>query len=106
MRAHLLFKDRQEWGLKFGGVLAISMDCYQVTNSNLEFEKTFVFSWIAFDPENPERRVLMDQHRTKACHLHLGTREVLLQKIPRTLEDALVVFRNEVEKYFGELAEE
>lgn len=105
MKARLIFKVRDSVALKFGGRLTINMDLYQINDEHLGFERAYTFSWIAFDPKDPDNRVLMDQHSEKPCHLHLDGLEINLDPSPLNLDEAIKIFWNEVRKHFGELLE-
>jgi hypothetical protein len=103
MKATLLFKRKETVDLKSGETLALYMDCFQIDLLESGFEKAISFSWIVFDPSEPERRVLMDQHRGRPCHFHIGNDELILNPTPVSIDEALEVFWSEVVKYFGEV---
>jgi hypothetical protein len=105
MKAQLLWKRSAEVQLVFGGSITIFMDCYYIPNSKASFSSAFTFSWIAFDPKNHDRRVLMDQHKGRPCHVHINERHVDISPTPSSLDDAIEIFWTEVEKHFGKLKE-
>jgi hypothetical protein len=103
VKAKLLFQEKGTWDRVFGGSVTIFMDCYEVESTDQGFDKAFTFSWIAFDPEKPDRRVLMDQHRGRPCHLHIGDKEIFMTVEFDSLDKAISFFFLEVKKHFGEL---
>jgi hypothetical protein len=62
VKAELLFREKWSESLLSGRTQVIFMDCYLLDEVSLDFSKAFKFSWIAYDVERPEDRVLMDQH--------------------------------------------
>lgn len=48
-------------------------------------------------------RVLMDQHRGRLCHLHIGDKEIFVTVKFDNLDNAIAFFFLEVKKHFGEL---
>ncbi len=104
MKAELVFRQKKTLPLKFGGSITVYADCYKIADPKIGFDKAYSFSWIAFDPLNTKRRVLMDQHRGRPCHLHVEDREVEIE-LPGSLEEAEELFQGEVTKYFGEAEE-
>jgi len=102
MKALLVISEKKTFSLKFGGSVTIYMDCYQIKEVALGFDLTYKFSLIAFDPLRPERRVLIDQHRCRPCHLHIEDLEFDLE-LPTSLDELLRLFQTEVVKYFGEM---
>jgi hypothetical protein len=102
VKAQLLFSEKRTVFLLFGGSVRIFMDCYKIDSLNVGFGEAFTFSWIAYDPEDPARKVLMDQHSGKPCHLHIGDREVELKVKFDSIDEAVLAFSLEVRKYFGD----
>ncbi len=104
MKALLVISEKETLPLKFGGSITIFMDCYQINEAARGFDLTYTFSLIAFDPLRPERRILIDQHKGRPCHLHIEDREFSME-LPASLDDLLKLFQTEVVKYFGEMEE-
>lgn len=104
MKAQLILRKKKTLPLKFGGSVTIFMDCYQINKVELGFDAAYRFSLIAYDPLRPERRVLIDQHVDKPCHLHIEDREFEIES-PATLDALIELFQLEVVKYFGEAEE-
>ena len=92
MKATLIFKTRETVTLKSGQTLELYMDCYRLGFKERESIGSFVFSWVVFDPMRTERRVLMDQHRGRPCHLHIGGLETLLEHAPESIDEAVHIF--------------
>jgi hypothetical protein len=86
-----------------GRSVIVQMDLYQVADASGQpwLPEGFRFSWIAFNPDDPTEKVLMDAHRGKGPHMHIGNDPEGIQFNWMGLDDALDRFRREVEKYFG-----
>jgi hypothetical protein len=104
MKSQLVFELKDTWDFRFGGTANIRMDCYKISD-DIDFTKAFVLSWIAYDPEDTLKRVLMDQHQGRPCHFHIDDKVVELERPPRDFNEAYDIFRAEVVKYFGEILE-
>jgi len=105
VKAQLVFNLVQTWEFRFGGTASVRMDCYQIAPEEAGFQKAYVLSWIAFDPLKPSKRVLMDQHRGRPCHIHIDDKDKVLDVLPNDLGEAYDIFRAEVVKHFGEILE-
>lgn len=76
------------------------MDLYQLPGTT---QSEFRFSWIAFDPNDPARRVLFDSHPPKGPHFHLDNDADGKPFVWVSIEDAIRLFREKVSEHFGEL---
>ncbi len=103
MKAKKIINIKDTWPLRFGGSVTIFMDCFELEEF-LDFERRYVFSWIAFDSLVPSRRILIDQHQAKPCHLHVDGLEAELEPEPKSLFEALEHFEFQIKKKFGELS--
>ncbi len=101
MKAELIFSKKITYQLKLVGSVTIYMDCYKIPLKELRFENNYRFSFIAFDPQFPERRVLVDQHPGRPCHLHIDDLEIETE-MPSTLSAAIKLFEAAVLQSFGE----
>jgi hypothetical protein len=106
VKATPVFRLKSDEDLQGGGGITFYMDCFQVDELSKGFEKAYIFSWIAFDSDKPSRRVLMDQHQGRPCHLHIGDKKVLEDLKFYHLDEAMQTFFAEVEKFFGKLVAE
>ena len=79
------------------------MNLYQLPTAPLFSGLAFKFSWIAFDPENPMKRVLFDCHPPKGPHFHLDGDLDGQPFAWVTLEESVALFRKKVEEHFGKL---
>ena len=71
MEAQKIYSNRFSITCKNGLVLAVFMDLYKLPEGHHDsFPEGYKFSWIAFDPENPSKQVLLDCHVPKGPHFH------------------------------------
>ena len=66
MKATLLLDVHELFVTQAGGTVEVHMDLYEVTKKKGQPE--YRFSWIAFDIDNPMRRILFDCHPPKGPH--------------------------------------
>ena len=75
MKATLIFETQQLFVTKADGAakctIEIRMDLYKLAKGSGDVGSDYRFSWIAFDSDNPMRRVLFDTHPPKGPHVHL-----------------------------------
>ena len=83
----------------------ISMDLFELPQTSKKTKPQFRFSWIAFDQENPVKRVLFDSHPRKGPHFHIdGETEgqpFTWSSVPKAIE----LFQQKIQEHFGELIE-
>jgi hypothetical protein len=103
MKATLLFESHQLFVTKSGGTVEIHMDLYKVECSAGHPGSEFRFSWIAFDSDNPMRRVLFDSHPPKGPHFHVDNDSKGQPFAWVSIPDAIQLFRKTVEEHFGKL---
>lgn len=103
MKAVLLFETQQLFLTQTGESVVICMDLYKLPEKGTEPSSEFRFSWIAFDPNNSNRRVLFDSHSPKGPHFHLDDDNEGQPFQWVSLEDAIRLFREKVAEHFGEL---
>ncbi len=103
MKATLLLESHQLFVTKAGGIVEIHMDLYKVEDSAGLSGSEFRFSWIAFDSDNPMRRVLFDSHPPKGPHFHVDDDSKGQAFAWVSVSDAIRLFREKVEEHFGEL---
>lgn len=101
MKAVLLFESHQLFTTLRGETVEIYMDLYKILSQNTE--DAYRFSWIAFDPNNPTKRVLFDSHPPKGPHFHLDNDTDGKPFVWVSIEDAIRLFREKVSEYFGDL---
>lgn len=99
MDAELLFKRKFEVTTKAGMPIAFFMDLYRLPKGS---EHEYKFSWIAFDPDDPTRRVLFDCHKPKGAHIHLDGDSGGEPIEPMDIDSAIALFFETVREHFGD----
>lgn len=81
------------------------MDLFRLTEEDpaQTHPEGYRFSWIAFDRESPEKRVLFDCHPPKGPHFHLDEDREGVPFEWTSLAAAIEFFRQKVREHFGEL---
>lgn len=100
MKAFLLFESHQLFVTVAGATVEIHMDLYQLEKRADVLGSEYRFSWIAFDADDPMRRVLFDSHPPKGPHFHLDN-EKEGQSFPWvSIGDAVAIVSREGERAF------
>jgi hypothetical protein len=86
-----------------GKPVEVHMDPYRLEDADARDGVAFRFSWIAFDPENPMRRVLFDSHPPKGPHFHIDEDPEGQAFTWESIDAAIQLFREKVAAHFGEL---
>lgn len=103
MGAQLVFRFRNVLTTSSGTRVALYMDLFKISPPHDPcYPEGFKFSWIAFDPENPEIRILFDCHSPKGPHLHIDSDPVGTSFKWTSLENARSLFYLKVIDHFGE----
>jgi hypothetical protein len=68
MKATLLLEANELFTTRTGRTVEIQMDLYQLSGTSGRDGNDYRFSWIAFDTEDPMRRILFDCHPPKGPH--------------------------------------
>ncbi len=77
------------------------MDLFQIPEPERKnYPEGYRFSWIAFDAEDPEERVLFDCHPPKGPHIHVDGEPEFLFKW-KSLEQSEALFFEKVQEKFG-----
>jgi len=85
----------------------MAMDLYELPAGRAKSSDVpYRFSWIAFDKEYPEQRVLFDCHPPKGPHFHVDGDDEGQSFKWTSIEDAIALFENKVTKRFGVLMEQ
>lgn len=106
MKAEKIFSRRFSVRCKGGRVLAVYMDLYRLAKGHPEtFPEGYRFSWIAFDPEDENVRVLFDCHTPKGPHLHIDDDKVGKSFECKCVEDAQEQFFSTIARRFGEIVD-
>lgn len=107
MRGNLLYKTQAEFATDRGFQIRIYMDLFEIdapSNPQALFLDRFKFSWIAYDTNNPSRRILVDCHEPFGIHLHIDQQPHLPFEA-KTLDDASGFFMEKVVEHFGAIKE-
>jgi hypothetical protein len=84
--------------------VTIFMDLYQLPPPHdPSFPEGYKFSWIAFDPSQPENRVLFDCHPPKGPHLHVDSDTAGAPFDWKSLDQAIAFFYSKIRDRFGEI---
>lgn len=77
------------------------MDLYKVPSASSDvFDLTlYKLSWIFFNSEEPDRRVLMDNHKPIGLHLHIN-QGPQIPVTAMTIEEAKKIFVENIKKHF------
>lgn len=104
MSAARVYRKKVSVKTILGTPLVIYMDLFQLSPPfDPLFPDGYKFSWTAFDPLNPENRVLFDCHVPKGVHYHLDQD---IEGKPfqwNSLQDAESQFLEKVQERFGEI---
>ena len=104
MGSTLLFTEKLTvLSLKLSRRIAIYMDLFHIDGHEQKYPEGFKYSWIAFDIENEQNRVLFDCHPPKGPHVHINDLEIAYDWI--SLEKAEEDFWDYVNQEFGPLEE-
>lgn len=101
-----IIKSKRILRPKNGGNIVVYVDVFEIIpfpQDRLILEK-YKISWVAFDSLTPEMKIVIDSHAPKCIHYH-GVSEEERSIEVKTLEEALLFFEREVEKWLGELEE-
>lgn len=77
------------------------MDLYLLDSGNIGALNldNYKLSWIFFDSDDPETRILMDNHKPIGLHVHINNGDQIKVNVS-TIEDAQKVFKEMVKKHF------
>jgi hypothetical protein len=107
MKALLLFESRRIFRSAKGRVIVMAMDLYELPASESQGAQVpYRFSWIAFDRDAPDQRVLFDSHPPKGPHFHLDGDDAGQSFVWVSISEAVALFERKVTERFGELLEE
>lgn len=102
MKAKLIDRRRFVVFSRSGKAVQVVMDLFKIQGRDAEKHPGgFRFSWIAFDPEKPTRRVQFDSHPPKGPHFHIDGDEVGVVMEWTSLEAGHRKFFKMVARHFG-----
>lgn len=103
MSAQLVFRFRGILTTHLGIRVVLYMDLFKISPPHDPcFPEGYKFSWIAFDEENPENRVLFDCHSPKGPHVHIDSDPVGSSYTWVSLKEARLFFYSKAVERFGE----
>lgn len=102
MKKRLLFHEKEKFVLSSGKEIVIEMKLFLMANkSKEEYPEDYQFTWIAFNKNNPQEKVLFDNHHGKPPHYHIDLDfSHYFEWI--TLSHSISLFRQKVIERFGE----
>ena len=104
MKAMCLFDEKFEMAREDGRVIVVCMDLYKVPEGETTgLPNGYRFSWIAYDPDKTQNRVLFDCHSPKGPHFHLDDEKEGTPYHWVGLVEAERYFFEVVEGHFGKL---
>lgn len=101
MKARLVMQRRFLAESRKGKQIVVEMDLYEVSGPGAErLPGGYRFSWIAFNAQNPNERVLFDSHPPKGPHFHLDDRKNEIKIEWTSLEATERLFYRTVARHF------
>lgn len=74
MKATLINRRRFVVFSRRGKPVVVEMELFQISGGgSIHHPEGYRVGWIAFDPENSEKRVLFDSHPPKGIHFHVDS---------------------------------
>ena len=70
------YHRRDEFRMSSGKKIFIEVKLVKLSIAKPEFPQGYKFSWIAFNRDYPNERVLFDNHRGKKPHYHVNGKQV------------------------------
>lgn len=103
MKASLIFD--MDFTVSLGGQkkLDIRMDLYKIDENEKpsDYPEGYKFSWIAFNPDDPSEKVLVDCHKGKGPHFHIDNDIQGTSFQWNNLDEAIDLFTEKVSERFG-----
>ena len=103
MEFQLIFHWKEDYLMSSSQWITIEMKLVKFSNvSRKGFPHGYKFNWIAFRQDNPEEKVLFDNHHGKDPHFHVNGREEFFVWISPNQAQAL--FFQKVRSKFGDFS--
>ena len=107
MKATLIFQRTFTLTCRTGRSISVFMDVFRLPEGHPEsFPEGYRFSWIAYDSENEEARVLFDCHHPKGPHIHVDEDPAGTPFKWVSLESAYDLFFSKLREWFGDFETE
>jgi hypothetical protein len=102
MKATLVNRRKFAVFTRTGKPVVVEMELF-VTNDkeSVYHPEGYRVGWIAFDPENPEKRVLFDSHPPKGIHFHIDEDDAGVAFVWKSLEETEQMFFEKVCRHFN-----
>lgn len=95
------FHWKEDYLMNSGQIITIEMKLIKLLDIQKgEYPEDYKFNWIAFEQDNPEEKVLFDNHHGKKPHFHINDQEEFFIWISK--EKSQELFFQKVRKKFGE----
>ena len=96
----LEYYRKDKFWMSSGKWVAVEMKLFRLPKiEKKEYPEDYKFSWIAFNQDDPEEKVLFDNHHGKAPHFHINGQEESFVWI--NLEKSLDLFYQKTIQKFG-----
>ena len=97
----LVFHWKEDYLMSSGKMITIEMKLVKFPEVQKgEYPEDYKFNWIAFEQDNPEERVLFDNHHGKDPHFHINDQEEFFTWISQ--EKTQKLFFKKVREKFSE----
>ena len=97
----LEYYRKDKFWISSGKWITVEMKLVRLPKINKkEFPEDYKFSWIAFSQDEPEERILFDNHHGKGPHFHINGKEEFFAWV--NLEKALDLFYQKIIQKFGQ----
>ena len=93
------FQRQDEFLMSSGKKVFVEVILLKLETDKPEFPEGYKFKWIAFNRDNPNERVLFDNHTGKKPHYHENGKEVFFTWISR--KHAQQMFYQKIIEKFG-----
>ena len=105
MSRQLIYQRKRTYLTTQGYVIKVIMKLFKSTDKSLlEFPEGYKFNWIAYNEDNPEEKVLFDNHHGKKPHWHVNGQEEFFPWYSQEKSEQL--FFQKIEARFGYLKTE
>jgi len=102
MKATLVNRRRFVVFNRSGKPVVFEMELFKVSDKEAAYHpEGYRVGWIAFDPENPNKRVLFDSHPPKGIHFHIDGEEEGTSFVWKSLSKTEEMFFEMVCRHFN-----
>lgn len=102
MKATLVNRRKFVVFSRTGKPVVVEMELFEIHGEeSIDHPEGYRVGWIAFDPENPEKRVLFDSHPPKGIHSHIDGDDVGVAFVWKSLGETEQMFFEKVCRHFN-----